>query len=237
MPNSISNLTRLDHRPWTTGHRPMNLSPGPSLIQVMFCGLYLAGDDNVELAAEKDSGIQMSFPVLCGIRATHSRPCEEPRSQISIEGFEELLQLGQFANVESYQRRFQELAAIVNDLPEEFRVRCFMKGLRKEIKFGVEKYKPTTVDQAIGLARLQEMTLEVVARRSHTPENIIGEKIEHSKSTLPVRSIVCESVPMVGATSKKEIDEPKANREQWNSIDKDCQEIRALFSRLLEVCT
>lgn len=62
------------------------------------------------------------------------------------EAFEELLQLGQFANVESYQRRFQELAAIVNDLPEEFCVRCFTKGLREDIKFGVEMYKPTTMD-------------------------------------------------------------------------------------------
>lgn len=81
----------------------------------------------------------------------------------------ELTKLYQVSSVKCYQERFEELANRTSGLTQEFFVSCFLSGLKEEIRGGVQMFHPTTISQAIGLARLQEETIEAIARRSRLP--------------------------------------------------------------------
>lgn len=78
----------------------------------------------------------------------------------------ELSKLKQVTFVKAYQEKFEELANKTKGLTEEFFISCFLSGLKDEIKAGVQMFQPTTITQAIGLARLQEESIEAIARRS-----------------------------------------------------------------------
>lgn len=66
----------------------------------------------------------------------------------------ELTKLCQTSTVKCYQEKFKELANRTH------------AGLKEEIKARVQMFRPITISQAIGLARLQEETTEAVARKS-----------------------------------------------------------------------
>jgi len=127
------------------------------------------------------------------------------------EPLTELFQLRQSSTVKIYKRRFEEHASTINDLSEEFLVRCFTNGLKEEIKIGVQMYRPSTMDQANGLALLQEMTLEELEKRSKNSKNSVSSGEEERKSaeaacSPTVRSIVKESEPLVGIDNSEEAD-------------------------------
>lgn len=81
----------------------------------------------------------------------------------------ELTKLCQNSTVKSYQERFEELANRTQGLTQEFFVSCFLSGLKEEIRAAVQMFHPTTITQAIGLARLQEETIEAISRKSRLP--------------------------------------------------------------------
>lgn len=78
----------------------------------------------------------------------------------------ELTKLPQVSTVKIYQERFEELANRTSGLTQEFFVSCFLSGLREDIRAGVQMFRPTNISQAIGLARLQEESIEAMHRRS-----------------------------------------------------------------------
>ncbi|KAH7862936.1 hypothetical protein Vadar_011299 [Vaccinium darrowii] len=83
----------------------------------------------------------------------------------------ELTKLCQTTIVKCYQERFEELANRTSGLTQGFFISCLLSGLKEEIRVGVQMFGPTTITQAIGLARLQEETTEAIARKSKTPTN------------------------------------------------------------------
>ncbi|XP_077242438.1 uncharacterized protein LOC143882945 [Tasmannia lanceolata] len=81
-----------------------------------------------------------------------------------------LTKLYQKSTVKEYQEKFEELAARTSGLGDEFFISCFVSGLKDEIRPGVQMFKPTTISQALGLARLQEDNVEALARRNQVTQ-------------------------------------------------------------------
>lgn len=65
-----------------------------------------------------------------------------------------------------YQEKFEELANKTSGLSEDFFVSCFVSVLKEEILAGVKMFQPRTIAQAMGLARLQEETVEAVTKKN-----------------------------------------------------------------------
>lgn len=78
----------------------------------------------------------------------------------------QLTKLKQWTTVKSYQEKFEELANKTTGLSEEFFISCFVSGLKEEIKGGVVMFQPRTISQAMGLARLQEETVEAMYKKN-----------------------------------------------------------------------
>lgn len=81
----------------------------------------------------------------------------------------QLTKLRQWSTVKSYQEKFEELANKTTGLTEEFFISCFVSGLKDEIKGGVQMFRPSTISQAMGLARLQEDTVEAMNKKNRGP--------------------------------------------------------------------
>lgn len=90
-----------------------------------------------------------------------------PRLYDSTMG--QLSKLKQTATVRNYQEQFEILMARTNGLPYEFFVHCFVSGLKEVIKNQVTMFRPTTVPHAIGLALLQEETMEAIIKEVKGP--------------------------------------------------------------------
>ena len=80
---------------------------------------------------------------------------------------EALTRLRQTTTVASYQESFERLSNCVDDLPEKFLIGCFVAGLRDEIRIDVKIKHPSTLAEAIGVARLIEERNQV--QRKTTP--------------------------------------------------------------------
>ncbi|GMI81659.1 hypothetical protein HRI_001835200 [Hibiscus trionum] len=68
----------------------------------------------------------------------------------------QLTKLTQTATVEEYQTRFEDMVLRTTNLPEEFLTQCFISGLRSEIKGEVLGQRPTSMNEAMALARFHE---------------------------------------------------------------------------------
>ncbi|XP_077235247.1 uncharacterized protein LOC143877215 [Tasmannia lanceolata] len=68
--------------------------------------------------------------------------------------------------MKEYQEKFEEYATRTTGLSEEFFVSCFISGLKEEIRMTVQMFKPITISQALGLARLQEENILAMAKRN-----------------------------------------------------------------------
>ncbi|KAL1157177.1 hypothetical protein V6Z11_A08G138900 [Gossypium hirsutum] len=95
---------------------------------------------------------------------------EEPQGLLS--------KLQQTTTVEEYQSRFESLSNLTTDLPPSFFVDYFISGLRADIKNEVLSFRPTTLNHAISLARLQE------AKLSET-RKLLLKQIPYPKSFTP----------------------------------------------------
>lgn len=81
----------------------------------------------------------------------------------------QLSKLRQTSTVRNYQEQFETLMARTTGLPDEFFVHCFVRGLKEVIKNQVTMFRPTTLPQAIGLALLQEGTMEAIIKEVKGP--------------------------------------------------------------------
>jgi uncharacterized coiled-coil protein SlyX len=68
----------------------------------------------------------------------------------------ELSKLRQTSTVAAYQSQFENLAQRIDGLLDRFLTRTFISGLKDDIKTNVNSFRPTSLKDAIGLARLQE---------------------------------------------------------------------------------
>lgn len=71
-----------------------------------------------------------------------------------------LTKLKQTGSVKDYYECFEELANRTKRLPEEFFVSCFISGLKEDIQPVVQMFGPTSMLQALGLAKSQEEQTE-----------------------------------------------------------------------------
>ncbi|XP_028056715.1 uncharacterized protein LOC114260736 [Camellia sinensis] len=77
-----------------------------------------------------------------------------------------LTKLKQTTTVRAYQEQFEVLANKTQNHPETFFISCFISGLKDEIQPGVLMFKPTSITQAIGLAKLQETSIEAITNKT-----------------------------------------------------------------------
>nr|CAD1842592.1 unnamed protein product [Ananas comosus var. bracteatus] len=71
----------------------------------------------------------------------------------------ELKELKQTGSVMDYQDKFDALLNRV-ELAEEYVVSCFLSGLKDEIQIPVRMFQPRTLQNALSLAKLQELAVE-----------------------------------------------------------------------------
>ncbi|XP_073300538.1 uncharacterized protein [Primulina huaijiensis] len=82
---------------------------------------------------------------------------------------ETLAKLTQTSTVAEYRQRFDALANRISGVSASFLTSCFISGLRSDLRHEVKAFRPTSLTQAIGLARLQEAKL--LDRRSNNRVN------------------------------------------------------------------
>ncbi|KAF8411003.1 hypothetical protein HHK36_003542 [Tetracentron sinense] len=67
-----------------------------------------------------------------------------------------LAKLRQYSTLREYQAEFEKLANRTEGLSEMFLTRCFICGLKDDIRLDVQMFRPTSLTSTIGLDRLQE---------------------------------------------------------------------------------
>lgn len=67
-----------------------------------------------------------------------------------------MFKLCQTTTVNDYQSAFEALANRIVGLPPQFYLNCFISGLKPAIRREVQAFQPTSLPQAISLAKLQE---------------------------------------------------------------------------------
>lgn len=77
-------------------------------------------------------------------------------SEKVLDFFGQLTKLRQKGTVQEYQIEFERLLAKAGSLPQDRQVSCFISGLRDTIRIDVQANRPSTLSNAIGLARLYE---------------------------------------------------------------------------------
>ena len=93
---------------------------------------------------------------------------------------EALTRLRQIATVSTYQTEFEKLSQRIDGLPENYLVGCFIAGLRDEIRLDVKVKQPSTLLDAIGVARLVEERIQLQKR--FTPVLQTVEVLTHQKN-------------------------------------------------------
>lgn len=80
-----------------------------------------------------------------------------------------LFKLQQSSTVADYQKEFERLCNRVNGLPQLAILDCFISGLKAEIQNELAILQPTSISQAIGLAKLVETKIQAVKTTSYRP--------------------------------------------------------------------
>ncbi|KAA8539824.1 hypothetical protein F0562_026516 [Nyssa sinensis] len=119
----------------------------------------------------------------------------------------QLTKLRQISTVKTYQEKFEELANKTNGLSEEFFVSCFVSGLKDEIKAGVQMFRPKNVSQAMGLARLQEETIEALAKKNRVFSKSYNSSLPTSSKSMELAPKPMESATAVKKMTQKELEE------------------------------
>ncbi|KAA8538007.1 hypothetical protein F0562_027413 [Nyssa sinensis] len=119
----------------------------------------------------------------------------------------QLTKLRQISTVKTYQEKFEELANKTNELLEEFFVSCFVSGLKDEIKAGVQIFRPRNVSQAMGLARLQEETIEALAKKNRVYSKSYNSSLPTNSKSMELAPKPIESATVVKKMTQKEFEE------------------------------
>jgi hypothetical protein len=82
---------------------------------------------------------------------------------------ETLSKLKQEGLLEDYKNQFDLLALKVHRMPNEYKLSCFLGGLKDEIRLPVRMFNPKSLVKAYSLARIQEECLSNWARGVRPP--------------------------------------------------------------------
>ncbi|XP_075478825.1 uncharacterized protein LOC142519678 [Primulina tabacum] len=99
-----------------------------------------------------------------------------------------LCKLVQSGSLSEYQHLFEQLSNRSLGVPEHVLISCFISGLRHDLRREIQVYKPHTLVQAMGLARLFEDKILEVKSQGRTGGDFYKQErfSHHSKpSTLP----------------------------------------------------
>lgn len=94
---------------------------------------------------------------------------------------EALTRLRQTTTVAAYHEAFERLSHRVDGLPEAFLISCFIAGLRDDVRLNVKIKHPTSLTEAIGVARLIEERNQL--QRRVTPSSRPSSITVPSKAT------------------------------------------------------
>ncbi|KAD3066393.1 hypothetical protein E3N88_34273 [Mikania micrantha] len=86
------------------------------------------------------------------VKRFRSHDLEEPEGQLA--------KLVQTSSVADYRNRFEAISNRSMALPPLFLIRCFISGLRQDLKQSVLIHKPKTLDEAMDLAQLHETRVQ-----------------------------------------------------------------------------
>ncbi|KAH9699109.1 hypothetical protein KPL71_024219 [Citrus sinensis] len=121
----------------------------------------------------------------------------------------QLSKLRQTSTVRLYQEQFEALVARTRGLPEDFFVQCFVSGLRDAIKNQVAMFQPKTLIQAVGLALLQESTLEAMIKEAKASTRTMSS---HVIPTVESKRNFMGQIPPIKRISAAEMQERRANK-------------------------
>ena len=114
----------------------------------------------------------------------------------------ELIQLRREDSVAEYQSKFFSLLARCDDITESQQIVIFTTGLREPLKTDVELLKPSTLDEAMSLARAYERRLSLhEAENVSTPPAVPGRAVA-GRSVAPVKSPPTALTSSSAGTSK-----------------------------------
>lgn len=89
----------------------------------------------------------------------------------------ELMKLKQVGPVQTYLKKFEELLnSVLNkiSLTEDFVVSSFISGLKEELQYIVRMLYPKNLQQAVSLAKLQELAVENANRKGKTKSEYVN---------------------------------------------------------------
>jgi hypothetical protein len=113
-----------------------------------------------------------------------TRDLELPFGPSSFENHQQaLFKLKQTSTVQEYQKSFERICNRVTSLPPIAILDCFISGLRFDIQNELAILRPTTISQAIGLAKLVESKLQ--ASRTNPYHKPPPKTFASSSSTPP----------------------------------------------------
>ena len=78
----------------------------------------------------------------------------------------DLKSLKQTRAVKKYQESFEELLNRV-ELPEQYVVSCFIRGLKEEIQLAVRMFMPRDLQHAVGLVKIEAQILSAWKQSKH----------------------------------------------------------------------
>lgn len=96
---------------------------------------------------------------------------------------ESLTKLRQTSNVVAYKGRFEALSNKIKGLSDSHKLSCFLSGLKDEVRLPVKMLHPKNLNEAFGLAKIQEEYLNS-SRKSQRSSfdfaklSILGPRLE-----------------------------------------------------------
>ena len=111
---------------------------------------------------------------------------------------EALTRLCQTSSVVNYKEQFEAISNRIRDLSEAHKLSCFLSGLKDEVRLPVKMLNPNNLNEAFGLAKIQEEYLlsskksqKVFSSESYKP-SILGPRLDvklDSKFKLPLQRL------------------------------------------------
>ncbi|ESR55507.1 hypothetical protein CICLE_v10023331mg, partial [Citrus x clementina] len=108
-----------------------------------------------------------------------------------------------------YQEQVEALVARTRGLSEDFFVQCFVSGLRDAIKNQVAMFQPKTLIQVVGLALLQESTLEAMIKEAKASTRTMSS---HVIPTAESKRNSMGQIPQIKRISAAEMQEKRAKK-------------------------
>ncbi|XP_059441736.1 uncharacterized protein LOC132174039 [Corylus avellana] len=136
--------------------------------------------------------------------------------------FGDLTKLQQTGSVKEYQLQFEHLLSRVGKLSTQHQLGCFVSGLKGNLRTEVQAARPTTVTEAIGLARLYEAKYEAKNWSLKKPPNSEDKRMNQWAVTppLPSENLTQSKPPPTQRLSPAEMQDRRAQGLCFNCDEK-----------------